>query len=373
MIRTSASKFLERTIGLLLLVALIGFGTGSKVEGTGKIGELSSGITHLVGVLSFKTFIDRDKLPTAAKAFAGISVYSNNTPIKAKQKGIEKFAGIPEPYSNAGYSSGGFTKGGTYYVLTILYDAKGKPVAYQETTVKVAGGIRELIKTPCNRPQHLQVTAAITHVVGIKSFKTIVNREKLPGFAKDFTGIGVASLKAPFGVCIAGIDEFVGKSGPYDPTGYASGVPYGRSTYVLTILYNDKGRPVGYDESIIDIPKSIKELPAPPPSANRKLELSTGITHVAGVKSFTTFVNRDKLPNSAKDFVSIGVGSSGAPFAVAQIGIEPFAGSQEPYPSTGTGRGVPRGGPTYVLTILYDAKGKPVGYHETVIDIPDKR
>ncbi|WP_308637362.1 hypothetical protein [Paenibacillus silvisoli] len=91
------------------------------------------------------------------------------------------------------------------------------------------------------------------------------------------------------------------------------------------------------------------------------------------MKSFTTFVDRTKLPDFAKDFKYISVGTSSSPFAVAYIGIKHFSdGLKFEYQKTGYRNIVERKGHFNVLTLLYDADRKPIAYYETLLIIPDK-
>ncbi|WP_308637361.1 hypothetical protein [Paenibacillus silvisoli] len=249
---------------LLFFLALFLLSTSLEIQASGasKIVEVpgpGDGIFHLTGVLGFKTFVDRKKLPAFARNFTGISVYSNDKPLRAKEKGVSKFAVIPDAYSNRGYASAGFVKGGTYYVITILYDANNKPLVFQETAVKLAGNGKELPVSPKKPPKPLEVTTGIKHVLGIMGFKTIVDRTKLPAFAKSFSRIGVASLKAPFGVSLAGgIREFAGYSEPYQESGYSSGLPYSGYNYALTILYDEENKPIAYQEALLYIPRNLR-------------------------------------------------------------------------------------------------------------------
>lgn len=119
--------------------SLINIGTVNVANGASEELKLTNGITHLVGVKGFKTFVDRTKLPDSAKNFTGISVSSSNSPIGVEYVGIEEFAGRPDPYQATGYSSG-LPYEGTYYVLTILYDGNRKPVGYKESVIDVPDG-----------------------------------------------------------------------------------------------------------------------------------------------------------------------------------------------------------------------------------------
>jgi len=105
---------------------------------------------------------------------------------------------------------------------------------------------------------------------------------------------------------------------------------------------------------------------------SEELELTGGITHLPGVKSFKTIVDRDALPESARGFTKITVQSSDTPFHVTHIGIEEFVGRPETYSSTGYGSGLPRGGTWYALTILYDDHRNPLGFMEQTVTVPDE-
>ncbi|AZN43256.1 S-layer homology domain-containing protein [Paenibacillus albus] len=100
--------------------------------------ELTAGVKHIAGVKGFKTVITRSQLPEQAQAFTHITVQSSNAPFAVSELGVEEFVGRPELYSETGYNSG-LPSGGTYYALTILYDNNRHPLAYNETTVTVAG------------------------------------------------------------------------------------------------------------------------------------------------------------------------------------------------------------------------------------------
>ncbi|SEO65647.1 S-layer homology domain-containing protein [Paenibacillus sp. OV219] len=100
--------------------------------------ELTAGIKHIAGVKGFKTVITRSELPEQAQAFSHITVQSSNAPFAVSEVGVEAYAGLPEPYSETGINSG-LPNGGTYNVLTILYDSNRHPLAYNETTVTVTG------------------------------------------------------------------------------------------------------------------------------------------------------------------------------------------------------------------------------------------
>lgn len=96
--------------------------------------------------------------------------------------------------------------------------------------------------------------------------------------------------------------------------------------------------------------------------------LEAGISHVAGVPypqqktpEFVTYVNRDELPESARDFTRIRVMSSSVPIDMSGNGVHKYTNFSEslriPY-----GSSVPFEGKVYILTILYDDNEKPLGY-----------
>ncbi|WP_308637394.1 S-layer homology domain-containing protein [Paenibacillus silvisoli] len=99
--------------------------------------ELTAGVKHITGVKSFKTVVTRSELPAEVQAaFTQITVQSSNAPFAVREVGIEAYIGRPDPYSAYGYNSG-VPSGGTYYVLTTLFDDNRHALAYYETTVIV--------------------------------------------------------------------------------------------------------------------------------------------------------------------------------------------------------------------------------------------
>ncbi|HZG86153.1 S-layer homology domain-containing protein [Paenibacillus sp.] len=110
----------------------------------------------------------------------------------------------------------------------------------------------------------------------------------------------------------------------------------------------------------------------PPVTSGAVPWIESGVTHVPeGPKSFKTYVDRSKLPESMKRFTRIRVMSSDRDLNIRSSGtIHQFTNFSEVYnDQTGYGSSIPRSGQTYALTILYDNEFKPLGFREDVFQV----
>jgi len=102
---------------------------------------IEAGINHVSqSDTSFRTYVDRSKLPAAMRDFSRIRVMHADYDLGIrKEGGIERFTDHSWPYNDVG--AGSAVPGpGTWYILTILYDADQKPLGYREDMVTVGGG-----------------------------------------------------------------------------------------------------------------------------------------------------------------------------------------------------------------------------------------
>lgn len=103
------------------------------------------------------------------------------------------------------------------------------------------------------------------------------------------------------------------------------------------------------------------------------VELTEGIHHVANEGGFTTFVDRDLLPEGVRDFTHIGVASFGdfKP-AITPENVEGYSGYNQLYTSMGFGSGIPenmRGKDVYSVTMLYKEETVTINGQEKQIKV----
>ncbi|MBP3965302.1 S-layer homology domain-containing protein [Paenibacillus lignilyticus] len=104
-------------------------------------------------------------------------------------------------------------------------------------------------------------------------------------------------------------------------------------------------------------------------AASSAVQITSGLKHIPGVKSFKTIINRAELPEQAQLFTHITVQSSNAPFAVNEVGVAAYVGLPEPYSASGYNSSFANGGTYYALTILYDDNRNPLAYNETKVNV----
>jgi hypothetical protein len=134
--KQQSSSIIKVILSAILFLSLAGYNGLSSASAKSDELQLTSGITHLPGIKSFKTIVDRDQLPESARDFTKITVQSSHAPFYVTHIGIEEFVGRPDTYDAMGYNSS-VSSGGTFYTLTILYDANRNPLGFMEETVNV--------------------------------------------------------------------------------------------------------------------------------------------------------------------------------------------------------------------------------------------
>ncbi|AZB44581.1 hypothetical protein CEF21_21100 [Bacillus sp. FJAT-42376] len=103
---------------------------------------------------------------------------------------------------------------------------------------------------------------------------------------------------------------------------------------------------------------------------NEVIELTgeSGITHIPTETGFTTFVDRNKLPESIRSFVKISVGSSNGQMIVNRDNIDDYIGGFYAYDDRGYNSGLPSKGKYYNLTILYSKENQPLAYYTSSVN-----
>jgi hypothetical protein len=210
----------------------------------------------------------------------------------------------------------------------------------------------------------VELANGVKHIVGVKSFKTIVTRSELPITVQNFTKITVQSSNAPFAVKEIGINEFVGRPDPYEARGYGSSLPSGGTYYVLTILYDDTRNPLAFYETTINVLSGSEVVPTPSEqpvnTQSFGIKLNAGITQFPEGKGYRTYVNRSQLPSSVQNFAMIEVQTS---FTMPDLNNITLVGIGSYNDSTGYSSAVPTYGTFYPVVILFDGNQRPLGYY----------
>lgn len=103
------------------------------------------------------------------------------------------------------------------------------------------------------------------------------------------------------------------------------------------------------------------------------VELTEGIRHVANEGGFTTFVDRDLLPEGVRDFTHVGVASFGdyKP-TITPENVEGYSGYNQLYTSSGFGSSISedmRGKDVYSVTMLYKEETVTINGQEKQIKV----
>ncbi len=105
------------------------------------------------------------------------------------------------------------------------------------------------------------------------------------------------------------------------------------------------------------------------------IEIQSGISHVPGIPypqqnnpEFVTYVDRNELPDSAKDFTRIRVMTSSAPIDMSGAGVYKYTNYSDVYGSY-YGSAVPFEGDVYILTILFDDDINPLAYNLSTLHL----
>jgi len=145
------------------------------------------------------------------------------------------------------------------------------------------------------------IDSGVTHISsGPTSFRTYIDRSKLPESMRDFTRIRVMTSDQDLNVYESGtIHNFTDYSAMYDDrAGYGSGVPRSGITYTLTILYDDALRPLGFREDAVAVgtggaPQPQQPQPQQPAAPRNPLEYGSDIDPNAGKPASPLFSDVD--------------------------------------------------------------------------------